>query len=239
MAAKLQRQQISVSGRCLQAGGMLQRKRCTTVGLRCASARTRVGIPGTESADSVVLHLQAALLMCGSMSGALPVAAGAYMVVCLVWLNATVGLARDMSGSAESSMVSCGGGLRGGVGLEVSTVCSAIHLLAHLQVLGTHTGRMRDNQARFAGACVCPGGSGNHWRVLLVPEAGRTSNIPAAPDPWCCAAAVALQVMASIDNTPLLEAPAPAKLMTPQGQVLVPPGLLDQEVKESMQSHFD
>lgn len=49
--------------------------------------------------------LQAALLLCGSMSGALPVAAAAYMAVCFVWLNATMGLARDMSGPEEGKMV--------------------------------------------------------------------------------------------------------------------------------------
>lgn len=50
--------------------------------------------------------LQAALLLCGSMTGALPVAAAAYMAVCFVWLNSTLSLARDMSGQAESEMVS-------------------------------------------------------------------------------------------------------------------------------------
>jgi hypothetical protein len=49
--------------------------------------------------------LQAALLLCGSMSGALPVAAAAYMVVCFVWLNATLGLGRDMAGGEEKQMV--------------------------------------------------------------------------------------------------------------------------------------
>lgn len=49
--------------------------------------------------------MQAALLLCGSMSGALPVAAAAYMAVCFVWLNATMGLARDMSGPEEGKMV--------------------------------------------------------------------------------------------------------------------------------------
>lgn len=50
--------------------------------------------------------VQAALLLCGSMSGALPVASAAYMVVCFVWLNATVGLGRDMAGQEEGQMVS-------------------------------------------------------------------------------------------------------------------------------------
>jgi hypothetical protein len=40
------------------------------------------------------------------MSGALPVAAAAYMAVCFVWLNATMGLARDMAGPEEGKMVS-------------------------------------------------------------------------------------------------------------------------------------
>jgi hypothetical protein len=54
----------------------------------------------------------------------------------------------------------------------------------------------------------------------------------------CCA--FSFQVLASIDNTPMLEAPAPATLITAQGQTIkLPPGMLDQEVKESMQSHFD
>jgi len=39
------------------------------------------------------------------MTGALPVAAAAYMAVCFVWLNATVGLARDMAGPEEGKMV--------------------------------------------------------------------------------------------------------------------------------------
>jgi hypothetical protein len=63
-----------------------------------------------------------------------------------------------------------------------------------------------------------------------------------------------LQVLASIDSTPLLEAPAPAKLILPAfaseagsaatagAESLVSPenkATLDQEVKASMQSHFD
>lgn len=40
------------------------------------------------------------------MSGALPVAAAAYMAVCFVWLNATMGLARDMAGPDEGKLVS-------------------------------------------------------------------------------------------------------------------------------------
>lgn len=68
-----------------------------------------------------------------------------------------------------------------------------------------------------------------------------------------------LQVLASIDGTPMLEPPAPGKLLplaasapttggVSQGLKL-PPGMMqggpqsqaqvDQEVKESMQSHFD
>lgn len=39
------------------------------------------------------------------MTGALPVAAAAYMAVCFVWLNATVGLARDMAGPEEGKLV--------------------------------------------------------------------------------------------------------------------------------------
>jgi hypothetical protein len=64
--------------------------------------------------------LQAALLLCGSMTGALPVAAAAYMAVCFVWLNSTLSLARDMSGQAESEMVS-----HGGMVSEVSAVSVA------------------------------------------------------------------------------------------------------------------
>lgn len=56
-----------------------------------------------------------------------------------------------------------------------------------------------------------------------------------------------VQVLASIDNTPLMEAPAPGKLLptTAQGVTLRLPGFgdskaqLDREVKESMESHFD
>lgn len=52
-----------------------------------------------------------------------------------------------------------------------------------------------------------------------------------------------VQVLESIDSTPILEAPAPGKLLTTQALKLPAGGFsqaqLDQEVKESMQSHFD
>jgi hypothetical protein len=52
-----------------------------------------------------LLH-QGALLVFGSMSGALPITFAAYLAVCLVWLKATLGLARDMDGADESKVVS-------------------------------------------------------------------------------------------------------------------------------------
>jgi len=56
-----------------------------------------------------------------------------------------------------------------------------------------------------------------------------------------------VQVLASIDNTPLMEPPAPGKLLptTAQGVTLRLPALgdskaqMDREIKESMESHFD
>lgn len=52
------------------------------------------------------LRLQAALLLCGSMSGALPFTAAAYLAVCLVWLNAALGLAKTMGAAEEEKVVS-------------------------------------------------------------------------------------------------------------------------------------
>jgi hypothetical protein len=52
-----------------------------------------------------------------------------------------------------------------------------------------------------------------------------------------------VQVLASIDSTPMLETPAPGKqlLVTgPDGTVIrLPQNMTDGEIKESMQSHFD
>lgn len=50
----------------------------------------------------------------------------------------------------------------------------------------------------------------------------------------------AAQVLASADGAPMMQAPGPNTLSTPQGQVLqLPAGWEDKEIKESMQSHFD
>lgn len=57
------------------------------------------------------------------------------------------------------------------------------------------------------------------------------------------AAVLCVQVTASIDSTPMLEAPAAGKglLVTgPDGTVIqLPQNMTNKEIKESMQSHFD
>lgn len=49
-----------------------------------------------------------------------------------------------------------------------------------------------------------------------------------------------VQVLASVDGAPMMQAPGPSTLITPQGQTLkLPADWKDKEIKESMQSHFD
>jgi hypothetical protein len=140
------------------------------------------------------------------------------MAVCFVWLNATVGLGRDMAGQEEGQMVSSRHRCMPGV-TEAAPEQHDLH----------------------QGGREAPDVCGQRYTFASGPWA-------AAGAVWFCLHAcepngvisAAVQVLATIDGTPAMQAPGPNTLITPQGQTIqLPVGYTNQEVKESMQSHFD